>query len=63
MDEYYSPANLKNFCVSDGKSEVTDDTDICLLGLSAPGETGPGDGGGIISALSDPWGASCVAGV
>lgn len=45
------PANRKNFWVSVGKSDVTDDTDCCLLGLTGPGERGPGDAGGNISVV------------
>lgn len=50
--------------MSVGKSDDTDDIDTCLLGLSAPGEVGPGDGGGSMSELDEVRGAaSCVAGV
>ena len=48
----FLPANRRNFCVSDGRSDVTDVTDICLLGLKGPGERGPGDAG-IISELTE----------
>ena len=48
------PANFKNLCVSGGRSDVTDVTDICLLGLASPGESGPGEAGTAnVSELTD----------
>ena len=47
LNVYYQPANLKNFCVSGGRSGEMLDTDDCLDGLAGPpGDKGPGLNGG-----------------
>ena len=38
--------------MSDGRSDVTDVTDICRFGLMGPGERGPGEAG-MISELTE----------
>lgn len=48
----FLPAKRRNFCVSDGRSAVTDVTDICRFGLKGPGDKGPGEAG-ITSELKD----------
>lgn len=39
--------------MSEGRSDVTEVTDIWRLGLRGPGERGPGDGGMISAEFAD----------